>query len=73
MVAHRIADPTILKLIGKWLKAGAMVDGGTHLDRGGYATRRPNYSLNAEGNFTFERVICGWRTGISATDLRLKK
>ena len=27
MVAHRIADPTILKLIGKWLKAGAVVDG----------------------------------------------
>jgi RNA-directed DNA polymerase len=27
MVAHRIVDPTILKLIGKWLKAGAMVDG----------------------------------------------
>src|ERR1700682_3734413 len=26
MVAHRIADPAILKLIGKWLKAGAMVD-----------------------------------------------
>jgi len=34
---------------------------------------RRYYSLNAEGNFTFERVICGWRTGISATDLRLKK
>jgi RNA-directed DNA polymerase len=27
MVAHRIADPAILKLIGKWLKAGPMVDG----------------------------------------------
>ena len=27
MVANRIADPEILKLIGKWLKAGAMVDG----------------------------------------------
>src|SRR5499426_1283190 len=27
MVAHRIADPAILRLIGKWLKAGAMVDG----------------------------------------------
>ena len=26
-VAHRIADPTILKLIGKWLRAGAVVDG----------------------------------------------
>lgn len=27
MVAHRIADPVILSLIGKWLNAGAMVDG----------------------------------------------
>jgi RNA-directed DNA polymerase len=27
MIAHRIADPVILSLIGKWLKAGAMQDG----------------------------------------------
>ena len=27
MVAHRIADPVILRLIGKWLKAGYMVGG----------------------------------------------
>jgi retron-type reverse transcriptase len=27
MVTHRIADRTILEVIGKWLKAGAMVDG----------------------------------------------
>jgi RNA-directed DNA polymerase len=27
MVAHRIADPVILSLIGKWLNAGAMRDG----------------------------------------------
>ena len=27
MVAHRIADSVILRLIGKWLKAGAMQDG----------------------------------------------
>jgi RNA-directed DNA polymerase len=27
MVAHRIADPVILSLIGKWLNAGAMKDG----------------------------------------------
>ena len=27
MVAHRIADPIILQLISKWLKAGAMQDG----------------------------------------------
>src|SRR5260370_19301687 len=27
MVAHRIADPLILRLIGKWVKAGYMVEG----------------------------------------------
>ena len=27
MVAHRIADPVILRLIGKWLNAGFMVGG----------------------------------------------
>ena len=27
MVAHRIADPVMLSLVGKWLKAGAMRDG----------------------------------------------
>jgi retron-type reverse transcriptase len=27
MVAHRIADPVILGLIGKWLNAGAMQNG----------------------------------------------
>ena len=27
MVAHRIADPVILQLISKWLKAGALQDG----------------------------------------------
>lgn len=27
MVAHRIADPVILRLIGKWLNAGYMLDG----------------------------------------------
>ena len=27
MVAHRIADPTILQLVSKWLKAGAVADG----------------------------------------------
>ena len=27
MVAHRIADGVILRLIGKWLRAGVMQDG----------------------------------------------
>jgi retron-type reverse transcriptase len=35
MVAHRIADPVILSLIGKWLNAGAMQDGVViHSDEG---------------------------------------
>ena len=35
MVAHRIADPVILSLIGKWLNAGAMQDGLVlHTDEG---------------------------------------
>ena len=27
----------------------------------------------AKGNFSFERVICDWRTRIAVLDLRLKK
>ena len=35
MVAHRIADPVILRLIGKWLNAGAMQNGViVHTDEG---------------------------------------
>ena len=41
MVAHRIADPTILKLIGKWLKAGAMVDGALISTKEGTPQRGP--------------------------------
>jgi hypothetical protein len=31
------------------------------------------YSPYAKDNFTFERVIWGWRRGTSALDLRRKK
>src|SRR5205807_2371638 len=34
---------------------------------------RGDYSPYAKGNFTFDRVICGWRTGLTVLDLRLKK
>jgi hypothetical protein len=30
-------------------------------------------SPNAKGNFTFDRVICGWRRGLTGLDLRLKR
>jgi hypothetical protein len=32
-----------------------------------------NYSPYAKGNFSFERVICDWRTRVAVLDLRLKK
>ena len=41
MVAHRIADPVILQLIAKWLKAGAMQDGVLHSSRGRNAEGGP--------------------------------
>ena len=34
---------------------------------------RANDSPYAKGNFSFERVICDWRTRIAVLDLRLKK
>ena len=34
---------------------------------------RADYSPYAKGNFSFERVICDWRTGVTVLDLRLKK
>jgi hypothetical protein len=37
------------------------------------AQKHTEYSPYAKGNFTFDRVICDWRTGLSVIDLRLKK
>jgi hypothetical protein len=34
---------------------------------------RADDSPYAKGNFSFERVICDWRTRIAVLDLRLKK
>jgi hypothetical protein len=34
---------------------------------------RRHDSPYAKGNFSFERVICDWRTRIAVLDLRLKK
>jgi hypothetical protein len=34
---------------------------------------RADYSPYAKGNFSFERVICDWRTRVTVLDLRLKK
>jgi hypothetical protein len=35
--------------------------------------QRRDDSPYAKGNFSFERVICDWRTRIAVLDLRLKK
>lgn len=35
MIEHRIADPEILRLIGKWLRAGVMADGVVTINREG--------------------------------------
>jgi hypothetical protein len=32
-----------------------------------------HHSPYAKGNFTFDRVICGWGRGLTALDLRLKR
>jgi hypothetical protein len=37
------------------------------------AAGRGHDSPYAKGNFSFERVICDWRTRIAVLDLRLKK
>ena len=37
-----------------------------------FERRREEYSLNAKGNFQFERVIGGWRNR-PVLDLRLKR
>jgi hypothetical protein len=35
--------------------------------------QRACYSPYAKGNFTFNRVICGWGRGLTVLDLRLKR
>ena len=38
-----------------------------------YPARLTHYSPYAKGNFTFDRVICGWRRALTVLDLRLKR
>jgi RNA-directed DNA polymerase len=51
-----------------WIDDGRDYDGAERR----HAARRPSYSPYAKGNFTFDRVICGWR-GLAVLDLRLKR
>ena len=37
------------------------------------APGRVNDSPYAKGNFAFDRVVCGWRRGLTVLDLRLKR
>jgi hypothetical protein len=37
------------------------------------AQKHADDSPYAKGNFTFDRVICGWRRGLAVLDLRLKR
>ena len=55
------------------LVEGAGADGGRQCRaaHGGNAAGRSDYSLNAKGNFRFERTIMDWRSGF-VLDLRRK-
>jgi hypothetical protein len=66
----RILDPGVLAVAGCLLRP---LKHAVHLIEVDVAEQWGDYSPNAKGNFTFDRVICGWRTGLSAVDLRLKK
>ena len=37
------------------------------------STRGSQDSPYAKGNFAFDRVVCGWRRGLTVLDLRLKR
>ena len=60
-------------MIDKWLNAGVLEDGLLRHATEGSPQGGGDYSPYAKGNFTFDRVICGWRTGLSVVNLRLKK
>ena len=55
-VEHRVADPRMLRLIQKWLKAGVSEDGQWSETKIG-TPQRASYSSNANDNFSFERVV----------------
>ena len=63
MVAHRIADPVILRLIGKWLRAGVMQDGVVVRNKDGVSQGNPispvlaNLYLHHVLDLWFERRV----------------
>ena len=58
MVAHRIADPVILQLIAKWLKAGAMQDG-VYIPAGEGTPKAVRYRLCSVTYICTLRSTCG--------------
>ena len=66
--------PWVLLYIERWLKAPMQMEDGSIVPRmSGTPQGGGHYSPYAKGNFSFERVICDWRTRIAVLDLRLKK
>jgi len=61
-IQHRVADPRVLRLIRKWLKAGVMENGEWKDTEAGYAAGSRDHSPYTKGNFEFESVLKGWRT-----------
>ena len=66
---HRIADRRLVRLIGKWLKAGVLEDGRLLGGRTGHATGRGDDALNGKGNpwsaILWSAAMAGvvWRSG----------
>lgn len=66
----RILDPGVLAVAGCLLRP---LKHAVHLIEVDVAEQWGDYSSYAKGNFSFERVICDWRTRVAVLDLRLKK
>jgi hypothetical protein len=60
-IEHRIADRRVLRHIKKWLNAGVLEDGNRIYDEEGVPQRWQYDSLNAKGNFEFDRLIKNYR------------
>ena len=65
-VEHRIADPRVLDLIRKWLKAGVMEDDVVTPGDGGHATRRGDLAVTGEHLPALTSSICGRTNGGNA-------
>ncbi len=71
-VADAISDGRILALIEGLPAAGHHEGHGAMAPDHGHAPRGGHHSLNAKGNFRFERIVVDWRSGF-VLDLRRKE